>query len=44
MPRHSPGRRRVPRSRGEVDLDSKLVGRTITTGDHNGYAVVIMLS
>jgi hypothetical protein len=31
-------------SLGEVDLDNKLVGRTITTGDHDGYAVVIQLS
>jgi hypothetical protein len=31
-------------SLGEVHLDNKLVGRTITSGDHDGYAVVISLS
>lgn len=29
---------------GLVGLDNKLVGRTMTTGDHDGYAVVMSLS
>jgi hypothetical protein len=29
---------------GEVDLDNTLTGRTVTTGDHDGYAVVLELS
>jgi hypothetical protein len=29
---------------GLVDLGNKLTGRTITTGDHDGYAVVIRLN
>jgi hypothetical protein len=29
---------------GLVDLDNTLTGRTVTTGDHDGYAVVIKLS
>lgn len=29
---------------GLVDLDNELDGRTLTTGDHDGYAVVIRLS
>ncbi|SBS75391.1 conserved exported hypothetical protein [uncultured Mycobacterium sp.] len=31
-------------SLGEVDLANKLVGRSVTTGDHDGYAVVISLN
>jgi hypothetical protein len=29
---------------GLVDLDNTVTGRTVTTGDHDGYAVVIELS
>jgi hypothetical protein len=29
---------------GLVDMDNELTGRTITTGDHDGYAVVIKLT